>query len=99
MMIPREELILKLQLEMKVQIIKNQFHMNVDEGVLTLKRIDTAADMLTWIKDNGATITEPLGNSYRYEIDDKFIKTFHNDRTDGWVAVEIKQIISGGTNA
>ena len=86
-MINREQLLPKLKVGMKVRIVKNKFHWK-DEGVLTLDRIDGFT--LFWKNEKGAEIIEGLGKPYGYDIDDKCITVYHNDRTEGWIVIERK---------
>ena len=95
-MITREELIEKIPVGMKVQIEQNKFTGFFDEGILTATIVDKPNFTIEWTKENGAKIIEVLGNPYRYDIDSKYILTFHNDRVDGWIVTERKRIISGG---
>jgi hypothetical protein len=95
-MITRQEFIDKLKIGMKVQTEKNKFNSATDEGQVKLSKIYTDTFVLVWKKKNGAVINEPLGAGYRYDIDNKKILTYHNDRTEGWTVVERKKIISGG---
>jgi hypothetical protein len=88
-MITREELLLKLKAGMKFQTDKNKFHQH-DEGVLTLDKIEGFT--IFWKNGRGAEIIEGLSKCYGYDFDGKNLITYHNDRTEGWVAVESKII-------
>jgi hypothetical protein len=91
-MITRDQLLSNLKVGMKVRVDKNKFHWT-DEGILTLDKIEGFT--LFWKKEDGAEIIEGLAKGYGYDFDGKYILTYHNDRTEGWVVVDKKEILQG----